>query len=447
MAEIQFLMPEMGESVTDATITKWLKNEGDYVNEDEDLIEVATDKVDTELPSPVSGVIAKILHQEGETVDVGKPLAIISTDAEDSGVADSPAVQVEEPKPEPIVTEAELKTGVPFIPAPEPVQFGGEDRFYSPLVKTIAKKEGISLQELDNITGTGKEGRVTKHDVFNYLEQRHNGKTPEVESGQSLVEESQSVPTPTPTPTPAPAQAVSLKGNDEIIQMDRMRKLIADHMVYSKQTSPHATLFMEADVTDLANWRARIKDEFARRERQKLTFTPLFIEAVTDAIKKYPGLNVSVDGDNIIYKKSINIGMATALPSGSLIVPVVKDCASKSLVGLAKEVNDLAERARNSNLKPDETVGGTFTLTNIGTFDNLMGTPIINQPQVAILATGAIKKKPVVLETEAGDVIAIRNMMYLSLTMDHRVVDGALGGAFLKQVAMNLENWDKTRTA
>ncbi len=439
-------MPEMGESVTDATITNWLVSEGDRVEADQDILEVATDKVDTEVPSPVSGVIVKILHHPGETVEVGKPLAIIAAEGDVPNVVASPAVAAEAATDaEPAIGEAELKhPQPPYIPepvveTPAAVAAVSTDRFYSPLVKSIATEEGISQVELDAIPGTGLEGRLTKDDLKNYL---LNRTVPSPQNGSVSPAVSAAVPKiPAPPAAPKAQRALS----DDVVEMDRMRKLIADHMVMSKQVSPHVTIFTEADVTNLVNWRNNVKDEFQQREGEKLTFTPIFMEAIVQAIKDFPGVNVSVDGHNIIYKKDVNIGMATALPSGNLIVPVIKQADNKNLVGLAKSVNDLANRARNNKLKPDDTTQGTFTITNIGTFGSLMGTPIINQPQVAILALGAIKKKPVVVETPAGDMIGIRQMMFLSLAMDHRVVDGMLGGQFLNRVQHYMENWDPNK--
>ena len=452
MAEIQLLMPEMGESVTDATISNWLVKEGDKVNVDQDILEVATDKVDTEVPSPASGVIKQILHQEGEVVEVGKALAIIEVEG-DGQVVTSPAVEEPKAEPKPQVeeepqakTEDELKhPQPPYVPTNETQESssnGSSTSFYSPLVKNIAKQEGISTQELESINGSGLDGRVTKDDILGYISNRGSNKN--TSQSQPTQQATQAQPVAQQAPSTNPSSKSTMAG--EIVEMDRMRKLIADHMVSSMQTSPHVTLFMEADVTNLWAWREKVKKQFQQREGEKLTFTPLFVEAVTKAIKAFPEVNVSVvDQYKIHYKKPINIGMAAALPNGNLIVPVIKNANDKTLSALAKDVNDLATRARNNKLKPDDTQGGTFTLTNIGTFDNLMGTPVINQPQSAILATGAIKKRPVVLETKEGDVIAIRKMMYLSLAMDHRIIDGALGGAFLKRVAEELENWDIDR--
>jgi 2-oxoglutarate dehydrogenase E2 component (dihydrolipoamide succinyltransferase) len=477
MAQYELLLPKMGESVAEATIIKWVKQPGERIELDDTILEIATDKVDSEVPSPVAGKLVKQLFKEDDIVQVGDVIAIIETgDAAGSTEVEeqdqTPAIPVaEEPSPEPIEIP-----GIAQL-SPEPVQ--NSDRFYSPLVKNIATQEGISLSELETIPGTGAEGRLTKDDLLKYLSNnrpaaqvsnpgqsgsRFQGTKSQEAAALSAMQSSPSVnhaaPTSQPAPQPAPqapvaaAQApmaapiqpaVSVGGGDEIIEMDRMRKLIAEHMVMSKQTSPHVTSFVEADVTNLVLWRERVKKPFEKRENEKITFTPIFVEAVTKAIKDFPMINVSISGNQIIKKKDINIGMAAALPSGNLIVPVIKKADQLNLVGLTKSVNDLANRARMSKLKPDETQGGTFTLTNVGSFGNVMGTPIINQPQVAILAVGAIKKKPAVLETEFGDVIAIRHMMFLSLSYDHRVVDGALGGSFVKRVADYLENWDLNR--
>lgn len=424
MARVDLVMPKMGESIIEATILKWNKKVGEKIGQDETLLEVATDKVDSEVPSPVDGVVAEILFPESAVVAVGKVIAIIETEGEAS--ADKPvesAVAVAAP---------EARESVPFVEkvaaAAETVQTitsKSGDRFYSPLVRNIAKEEHITQAELDHIAGSGAEGRVTKKDILQYVDQRNQG-SPAVQQGQTQSTPVTSVPT-------------FSSGATEIIEMDRMRKLIADHMVMSKQTSPHVTSFVEADVTNMVKWREKNKDAFAKKYGEKITFTPIFIEAVVKAIKDFPLVNVSVEGTKIIVKKSINIGMAAALPSGNLIVPVIKNADFLNLAGLTKSVNDLAGRARQNKLKPEEIQDGTFTLTNVGTFGNLMGTPIINQPQAAILATGAIVKKPAVLETEQGDVIAIRHMMFLSLSYDHRIVDGSLGGAFLKRISDYLE--------
>lgn len=435
MAEVELIMPKMGESIMEATILKWLKKEGDTVKLDEPVLEIATDKVDSEVPSPFAGVITKILFNVNDVVPVGKAIAILQTDA---GAVTKTSVPVSAPKPEPPraepkpMTQATVATAVPQ---------GG--RFYSPLVLNIARSEGISMAELETIPGTGAENRVTKKDILSYVQSRRSGapivkETPVITREQPVVTETRREEQPA-------ASAVEVTGNVEIIEMDRMRRLIAEHMVMSKRTSAHVTSFVEADVTNLVHWRDKVKNEFEKREGEKITFTPIFIEAIVKAIKDFPLVNSSVDGTRIIRKKDINIGMAAALPSGNLIVPVIKNADTKNLVGLTKEVNDFARRARAGQLKPHEIEGGTFTLTNVGTFGNLMGTPVINQPQVAIMATGSIKKKPAVLETPQGDVIAIRNMMFLSLSYDHRIVDGALGGSFLRRVADYLEAFDVNR--
>ncbi len=427
MAEVELIMPKMGESIMEATILKWLKNVGDSIAIDEPVLEIATDKVDSEVPSTHAGKLAKILFQVNDVVPVGKVIAIIETDASVvSNTTPLPSPRPQETiQPAVNVAEATLKTV-------QPLSTGG--RFYSPLVLNIARGENISMAVLDTIPGTGEGGRVTKKDILNFVQQ----------GGSKATAPDTEKPSVVPMETPA-APVVSVSGNVEIIEMDRMRKLIADHMVMSKHTSPHVTSFVEADVTNLVLWRDRVKKDFEKREGEKITFTPLFIEAVVKALKDFPLVNSSLNGTQIIRKKDINIGMAAALPSGNLIVPVIKNADTRNLVGLTKEVNDLARRARAGQLKPNEIEGGTFTLTNVGTFGNLMGTPIINQPQVAILATGSIKKKPAVLETTQGDVIAIRHMMFLSLSYDHRIVDGALGGSFLRKIADYLESFDPRR--
>ena len=448
MAQYELLLPKMGESVAEATVIKWLKQPGDTISLDDTLLEIATDKVDSEVPSPVAGKLIKQLFNEDDVVQVGAVIAIIETDAQESNAVqteEQPAAQeAEEVATENIPGTAQLEAQE--IPAAE-IDAEGSDRFYSPLVKSIAAQEQISLAELDKITGSGAEGRLTKDDLLNYVQNGRQG-------GVSVTADRAVSSTPA-AGVAAPAAAVaksaiaqplvSVSGGDEIIEMDRMGKIISDHMVMSKQTSAHVTSFVEADVTNMVLWRERVKKNFEKRENEKITFTPIFVEAVAKAIKDFPMINVSVNGTKIIKKKDINIGMAAALPSGNLIVPVIKNADQLNLVGLTKSVNDLANRARGSKLKPDETQNGTFTLTNVGSFGNVMGTPIINQPQVAILAVGAIKKKPAVLETEYGDVIAIRHMMFLSLSYDHRVVNGALGGTFVRRVADYLENWDVNR--
>lgn len=440
MAEYQLTLPKMGESVAEATIIKWIKQPGDTIKLDETILEIATDKVDSEVPSPVAGKLVKQLFVENDVAQVGQVIAIIETDLNASVDTTISTPPVQENKP---ASEAPISAEIPGIEQlpeqAEPAEasapdVSSSDRFYSPLVKSIAAEEGISLSDLDSIKGSGAEGRVTKQDLMDYLSARSGATTKPVKES-------------TAKPSSAPVHAASVSGGDEIIEMDRMRKLIADHMVMSKQTSPHVTSFVEADVTNVVQWRERIKKSFEKRENEKITFTPIFIEALAKAIRDFPMVNVSVNGNQIIKKKDINIGMATALPSGNLIVPVIKNADQLNLVGITKAVNDLANRARQNKLQTDEVQNGTFTLTNVGSFGNVMGTPIINQPQVAILAVGAIKKKPAVIETEHGDVIAIRHMMFLSLSYDHRVVDGALGGSFVRRVADYLEAWDSNREA
>lgn len=436
MAKIELIMPKMGESVAEATIISWHKEVGETIEMDETIVEIATDKVDSEVPSSLEGVLVEKLFDVDAVVKVGEPFAIIETSAEESN---EPATQEKMPESPASTPEVAQKIEEEIAQVKESVQKieNKGERFYSPLVRSIANEEGLSIADLDQITGSGKDGRVTKTDLLDYLQNKGTS-APTVEAPK--------VPTPSPTPTPKAATStppkVSMSGDKEIVEMDRMRKLIADHMIMSKQTSPHVTSFVEADVTTLVNWRNRIKDDFKKREGQNITFTPIFIEAVAKAIKDFPMINVSVDGTNIVVHKDINIGMAAALPSGNLIVPVVKGADQMNLMGITKTVNDLANRARNNQLKPDEIQGGTFTLTNVGSFGNVMGTPIINQPQVAIMAVGAIKKKPAVIETPHGDLIGIRHMMFLSLSYDHRVVDGALGGSFLRKVADYLEQFD-----
>jgi len=438
MAKIELIMPKMGESVAEATIINWHKEVGDSVEMDETVIEIATDKVDSEVPSSIDGVLVEKLFDIDAVVKVGEAFAIIETSAEES---QSPSPQTKKEKkvapPQAQVVAEKIEEEIAQVKeSVQKIENNGE-RFYSPLVRSIASEEGLSIDELDSIKGSGKDGRVTKTDLLNHL----NNKTQATTSSNHSAS-----PTPAPKTVSSPTPSVSMSGDKEIIEMDRMRKLIADHMVMSKQTSPHVTSFVEVDVTTLVNWRNRIKDDFKKREGQNITFTPIFIEAVAKAIKDFPMINVSVDGTNIVIHKDINIGMAAALPSGNLIVPVVKGVDQMNLMGITKTVNDLANRARNNQLKPDEIQSGTFTLTNVGSFGNVMGTPIINQPQVAIMAVGAIKKKPAVIETLHGDLIGIRHMMFLSLSYDHRVVDGALGGSFLRKVADYLEQFDGNRS-
>lgn len=448
MAQFELTMPKMGESVAEATIIKWTKNEGDSIKIDETVLEIATDKVDSEIPSPFEGKLIKKLFNENDVVQVGAVIAIISSDA-NASVAETPKT----------TTPAQQTTATPAVasttaaPA-ENIDFSDSDKFYSPLVKSIAKEEGISLAELEGIKGTGQGGRVTKADILAYIPNRNKQtaqtSAPAVQKTEvktaSTSGSSMGVPENTVL---VQRPAVSVGAEDEIIEMDRMRKIIADNMVMSKHVSPHVTSFVEADVTNMVLWRDKVKKEFEKREGEKITFTPLFIECVAKAIKDFPMINVSVDqtGTKIIKRKNINIGMATALPSGNLIVPVIKNADQKNLVGLTKDVNGLANRARNNKLAPDEIQGGTFTLTNVGGFGNVMGTPIIAQPQVAIMAVGTIKKKPAVIETPQGDMIGIRHFMFLSLSYDHRVVDGSLGGSFLRKVADYMEQWDMSRNS
>lgn len=436
MAQYELLLPKMGESVAEATVIKWLKQPGDLIQLDDILLEIATDKVDSDVPSPVTGKLVKHLFAADEVVQVGAVIAIIETDEPIAETAASPNVVEETVSEDPEPNVASIPGAELLNPVVVSQESNAEasGRFYSPLVKSIAIQEGISFTELDTIQGSGAEGRLTKDDLLAYISNK-NG------ISRTVVV---TVTPPPPVQQPLPV-AASVSGNDEIIEMDRMGKLIADHMVMSKHTSAHVTSFVEADVTNLVLWREKVKKNFEKRENEKITFTPIFIEAVTKAIKDFPMINISVNGTQIIKKKDINIGMAAALPNGNLIVPVIKNADQLNLVGLTKAVNDLAARSRASKLKPDETQNGTFTLTNIGSFGNVMGTPIINQPQVAILAIGTIKKKPAVIETEYGDVIAIRHMMFLSLSYDHRVVNGALGGTFVKRVGDYLENWDINR--
>jgi 2-oxoglutarate dehydrogenase E2 component (dihydrolipoamide succinyltransferase) len=449
MAEIEVLLPKMGESVAEATVTAWLKNEGDTIEAEESIIEIATDKVDSEVPAPIDGVLVKKLFQEGEVAQVGDVIAIISTDGDTTSSSPTETkVAVEVPTKEVIaqVSAPMNSTATDVILS----KTGDSGRFYSPLVRNIAKAEGISMDVLETITGSGKNNRVTKADILAFIDNKEN--TPGINWNANEIEKKEvSKPVVVSTSnsgSPAVAikkPAVSVGGNDEIIEMDRMRKLISEHMVMSKHTSPHVTSYVEADVTNLVNWRNKVKDEFFKREGEKITFTPIFIEAIAKAIKDFPMINVSVDGDKIIKRGNINIGMAAALPSGNLIVPVIKNADRLNLFGLTKSVNDLATRARANKLLPDDIQGGTYTVTNVGTFGNVMGTPIINQPQAAIMAVGAIRKKPAVIETPQGDTIGIRHMMFLSHAYDHRVVDGALGGTFVRRVADYLENFDINR--
>ncbi len=442
MSQVEIRLPKMGESVTEATITNWLKGVGDTIEMDEPLVEVATDKVDNELPSEVGGTVSKILFDVDEVAQVGDVIAIISTDGEAPDAvesSDNSNTQVEVEAVEETVNEAiEAATGG----SSEIEKNGPSGKFYSPLVRSIADKEGLSMNELESIDGSGQNGRVTKKDVLSYLDNRTNGKPVEQAQQSTNIESSRATPAAAKKAAAPKTSSVPSMPGDEIVEMDRMRKMISEHMVMSKHTSPHVTSFVEADVTDIWNWRNKIKGDFKKKEGENFTFTPVFIQAVAKAIKDFPNINICVDGDKIIKRKDINIGMAAALPSGNLIVPVIKQADRLNLYGLAKKVNELANNARENKLTSDDIQGGTYTLTNVGTFGNVMGTPIINQPQVAIMATGAIRKVPAVIETPDGDFIGIRYKMFLSHSYDHRVVDGALGGMFVKRVAEYLESFD-----
>src|SRR5690625_57122 len=428
MARFELKLPKMGESVAEATVTAWLKEVGDTIEMDEAVLEIATDKVDSEVPSEVEGTLVEKLFDVDDVVQVGQTLAIIETDAE---IEDAPAVYIEPTEQEAEAVEEVEKQIAQAKEVTQTTIANTGDRFYSPLVRNIAETEGISQEELDAISGTGKEGRVTKNDILSYVENR--GAQP---AKPAAAKPAASKPAPSP---------VVASGGDEIIEMTRMGKLISKHMTDSIQTSAHVQSFVECDVTNIWNWRNKVKDAFAEREGERLTFTPIFMEAVAKALKDFPMMNISVDGDNIIKHKNVNLGMAAALPDGNLIVPVIKNADQLNLVGMATAVNDLANRARNNKLKPDEIQGGTYTVTNVGTFGSVMGTPIINQPQVGILALGAIRKVPAVVETPEGDFIGIRYRMFLSHSYDHRVVNGALGGQFVKRVADYLEAWDVDR--
>jgi len=458
---MEILLPKMGESVAEATIIRWTVEEGQTVSADEPIIEIATDKVDSEVPAPEDGVLVKHLVSEGDVVQVGQPIAefsiageavVVSAEsaAEVPGptLAPSEAAPVAPPVPtEEVIAEvsAPLAVAQPAVPGEKPSRESG-GRFYSPLVRSIAQKEGIGQAELDSISGSGKGGRVTKRDILAFVETRGQGPAAQGSAPSVAPPQPKAVPSSPAASRPAsPAAAVSMDGEDEIVEMDRMRKLIADHMVRSVQTSPHVTSFVEADVTRIVDWRNKNKTDFQSQTGQKLTFTPFFIEAVAKALREFPGVNASVDGDRIVLKKGIHIGMAAATPEGNLIVPVIRNADRYNLNGLATIVNDLAARARQGALKPDEISGGTYTVSNVGTFGNVFGTPIINQPQVGILALGAIRKKPAVVESPEGDMIAVRHMMFLSHSYDHRVVDGQLGGSFVRRVADHLEAFDSNR--
>lgn len=472
MAIAELVMPKLGESIMEATILRWHKKVGDSVKQDETVLDIATDKVDSEVPSTAAGIITEILYNENDVVPIGTVIARINTEV-GASVAAAPVappqqVQSAPPPPPPAPT---TEPAVPYVPAEmaTPSKSGANNKFFSPLVLNIANSEGISLSELERIAGSGTEGRVTKRDILQYIEEKRLVKVPNLipqtkTNSSATVLSSQIEQSASNAPLNVvnntcsnfltattldgkkshPSYVVPT-GNTEIIEMDRMRKLIAKHMVDSKSTSPHVTSFAEADVTNMVLWRERVKGEFEKREGTKLTFTPMFIECVIKVIPKFPWINASVEADKIIIKKDINIGMATALPSGNLIVPVLKSADQLNIVGLSHAVSEMADAARNNRLKPDDTAGGTFTITNVGTFGSLMGTPIINQPQVAILAVGAIKKRPVVIESTKGDTIGIRHMMYLSLSYDHRIVDGSIGASFLTEVAKEMERWDINR--
>ncbi len=429
MSIFEILMPKMGESVEEATITKWFVSEGDTIQEDDVLLEIATDKVDSEIPSPVAGIVKEIKYNVDDVVAVGLPVAVILLEGADDTSDDLPQLKETE-----VVATAPVVVDAATVSVDTASINKTSDRFYSPLVRSMAQQEGISADELEKIAGTGKDGRVTKNDMLNYLASRGSQLTvaPVAPAVKNPVNEQRKV-------------QVSVSANDDIIEMDRMRKLIADHMVMSKQVSPHVTSVVEADVTNIVLWRTKVKDAYLKKYGQKITYMPIFTEAIARALRDFPGVNASVDGNNIIIRKNVNIGMAVALPSGNLIVPVIKQADQKNLIGLTGDINRLANLARENKLSPDDIQGGTFTVTNFGSFKNIIGTPIINQPQVAILATGSIEKKPAVIETPTGDTIGIRQKMFLSLSYDHRIVDGALGGGFLRRIADYLEAFDINR--
>jgi 2-oxoglutarate dehydrogenase E2 component (dihydrolipoamide succinyltransferase) len=426
MANFELVMPKLGESIIEATIVRWHKKEGDQVVEDESIADLATDKVDSEIPSPVEGTVTKLFFKEGDVVPVGKVIAIINM----GGAEEPVTAQVAEKETATVESKPETQSAATVVNIAETAS--ESDRFYSPLVRSIAKQENISLSELDSVSGTGKDNRLTKQDVLDYIKNRGSKPVAEPSSAPAAVAEKPKVQAP----------AVTSSTGDVIFEMDRMRRLIADHMVMSKQVSPHVTSFIEVDVTNIVRWREKIKDSFAKREGQKITYTPLFVEAAAKALREFPNVNASIDGYKVIQRKAVNIGMAAALPDGNLIVPVIKNADQKNLLGIVKDVNDLADRARKNKLNPDDITGGTFTITNFGSFDSLTGVPVINQPQVAILGIGTIKKRPWVLETADGDVIAIRHICMLSLSYDHRLVDGALAGMFIKRIQQLLEGFD-----
>ena len=442
MAKFELKLPKMGESVAEATITNWLKEVGDTIEMDEAVLEIATDKVDSEVPSEVAGILIEKLFGKDDLVQVGQTIAIIETDAT-SVISSAVEMPIVENVKQETISAVEKTVEVAKESVSTPQNFADSDKFFSPLVKNIAKEEGVSVSELESISGSGKEGRVTKEDILNFigLRQAQSENVEKLQVTNSVVKPE----TQNPQPVTRNSQPISVNGGDEIIEMDRMRKLIAGYMVASVQTSAHVQSFIEVDVTNIVKWREKVKVAFEKREGEKLTFTPIFMEAVAKALKDFPGLNISVDGDYIIKRKNINLGMAAALPNGNLIVPVIKNADQLNLVGMAKAVNDLGNRAKTGKLKPDDTQGGTYTVTNVGTFGSVFGTPIINQPQVGILALGAIRKVPAVIETPEGDFIGIRQKMFLSHSYDHRVVDGALGGSFVKRVADYLEAFDVNR--
>lgn len=430
MALIEVIMPKMGESIMEATILKWLKGIGEKIEADEYLLEVATDKIDTEVPSTESGILTEILVQEGEVAEIGKPICIIDTEGEDKDT--SPKVEIVSEKLTQEIEEIKTLTGINLDPTAQETVSNAGSRFYSPLVLSISKEENISNIELDAIVGSGVDGRVTKYDILAYLENRKSVKDgiPAVKTPEKIVS----------NPTP-----IFASGADEIVQMDRMRKMIAERMIESKRVAPHVTSFVETDMTNVAIWRNNTKDTFKKHYGENITYTPILLEAIVNAIKDFPQINASVDGDKIIYKKNINVGMAVALPNGNLIVPVIHQADSYNLIGLTKKINDLTKRARENKLKPEDLEGGTYTFSNIGTFGNIMGTPIIVQPQVAIMAFGAIQKKPAVIETPHGDLLGIRHKMFISHSYDHRIVDGSLGGQFVKRVSDYLEAFEIDR--
>ncbi len=449
MAQFELQMPKLGESIEEATITKWFVKAGDKIEDDDVLLEIATDKVDSEIPSPVSGTVVKINYEQDATVPVGTIIAVIDTSGDEVADEETPGVkEAAEETPFAAGAEAVDEAAVAQKPPRTAEKEGASGRFYSPLVLTIAREEGVSMEELETISGSGRNGRVQKKDILDYVKTRTPRATQPAAASEHVptapgAEVSQAAPAAAKGPAPdRPKVSASVSAEDEIMEMDRMRKLIADHMIMSKQTSAHVTNMLEADVTEIVLWRNRVKDEFLQREGEKITYLPIFMEAIIQALKDFPMINASVDGDRIILKKDINLGIAVALPTGNLIVPVIKQADSFNLLGLTKALNKMADNARNNRLSPDDIQGGTFTISNFGTFRNVMGTPIINQPQVAILAIGTVEKKPAVIETPTGDVIGIRHKMFLSLTYDHRIIDGAYGGAFLRKLADYLENFD-----